>query len=191
MRTIAVLVALVAVGCTWGMDDSAGVEPGAWATPGGDYGDSDELDATQGALTGRVGEVVGLEGAARIHEAHVFDSDSANTYAYIELRASGTRGVAMQGVHIDRFDSLHIGDELHFSSEEYRGDGTPYVSVIGCSGPDDGNWDYDEPAEDVDLLVGEGPTLDTMRLTITARFPSYYGDDESVVGSVVVPANTL
>ncbi len=64
-----------------------------------------------------------------------------------------------------------------------------FFSVLGCSGPSDGNWDYDRTSDEVTVQVEEGPEVGTITLRYTAEMPSSDWDSTestTVAGSIVV-----
>ena len=73
------------------------------------------------------------------------------------------------------------------SGYTYSSAGDPNFTVTGCSGPRDGDWEYDVMADHVQVTVTE---LDawTVRIDWTATFPetSTYGAGESTR----IPSNT-
>ncbi|MEM9070222.1 MAG: hypothetical protein AAGE52_17075 [Myxococcota bacterium] len=176
LTTLFVATALMAgTGCTWDLDFD---DP--------TYGsESEALSTSDGVLEGSAGDVRNVEGSARVHDAYAYDS-----HAYIELRARGRGGVIMQGYHIDGFDQLRPGDVLTFGTDRYdyyTGGSEVYVSTTGCAGPSGDNWDFDQGADEVTVVVEQGPEPGTIRLDIDSRFDSYYdGGSQNVRGSVTV-----
>ncbi len=196
-RTLAVLVALVGLGAPGCFYDL-----GPFSYSEGPYdGAENSLEAQDPALEGQAGEVtVDEPTVARVYTATRFDND-----AIIELRSRGRGGVLMQNYSISGFDRLAPGDEITSSATPYVGtadeppsddpadvesvDEDPAIDVfaVGCSGPRDDEWEFDQAADDVTLQVDEGPEPGTLKLTFTSRFLSYYdGEAQTVQGSVVV-----
>ena len=155
---------------------------GSWDTGGDDTaigfdGAYNELEATDATMNGEVGGVE-LSGESRIQSAYGWSD-----YVYIDLRANGRRGAAMNAITIEGgLEALEVGEELHFDGDDRYGSASTYVSVLGCAGPSDGNWDFDRSADQVTVQVEPGPTEDTVQLQYTA----YWGR-ASNTGTVVVP----
>jgi len=155
----------------WGYDD---------ADYGYGYGES-ELNADDGALRGDLGNIADFDGNARISDAYGYDD-----YAYIEMHAEGRNWWTMNGVTIEGgidHPELVDGATLTFHQDDryYGGSGSLYVSVLGCSGPETGNWDYDRTAEEVTVTVRE--LEDRKVIDYVATFPE---DGGEVSGSVTV-----
>lgn len=176
MRTfLAILTILAAApGCMfdypgWGDDD--------WTSSS-----SSRLSTSDPDMVGGIGGV-NVTGDAWINDAYAYDS-----YAHIDLRARGAGGVIMQAIDIEGIDRLRIGDSYTVDGiGRYDDDAYPYVSVLGCSGPSDGNWDFDSSADEITVQVDPGPTTNTMRINVTARWDGYYDEpSQTVEGSVVV-----
>lgn len=183
-RTLATFIALAGFGssgCLYDLDSS-----GYFGEP---YGTGESALAVQEpVLEGQAGDVTVSEPTtARVHSAYRFDDQIS-----VDIRTRGRGGVLMQNYTIDGFDRLAPGDEVVVSGAEpyvATGDSEPDVDVytVGCSGPRDGEWEFDQGADEVTLQVEEGPEPGTLRLNFTSRFESYYeGDAQTVQGSVVV-----
>ncbi len=192
-------------GCSYGLADPSDYESAG-----------SPLTIQEPMLAGAAGDVAVDETAeVRVHSAELVD----NT-AYIELRGYGSSGVLMQNYIVSNFDRFAPGDRVIVAysatdddlmgeepDDESEGDDSwtddmdveeppaeddsaDDVFVIGCSGPTDDEWNFDEPAEEVTMEVEEGPEPETLKLTFTSRFPSYFGGEGEIVrGSVVVRMN--
>ena len=154
---------------------------------GDDYDDdwgssSSNLTTSDPDMNGGVGGVT-VAGDAWVNTAYSYDG-----YAHIDLRARGRGGVIMQAIDIDGIERLRVGDSYTVDSiGRYDDDAYPYVSVLGCSGPSDGNWDFDSTADEVIVQVDPGPIANTIQINVTARWDGYYGEpSQTVQGSVVV-----
>ena len=84
---------------------------------------------------------------------------------------------------------LRDGAHLEFAQYEYPESGL-HVNLIGCSGPVEGDWQFDAGADTVQIDVSEGDTGDSLVLDFTATFLNYdeWGttEEQVVVGSVEV-----
>jgi len=147
------------------------------------YDDYTELEASGGVLEGELG-LVQVDGDARIYEASDWGYGAS-----IELRNNGVGGTGMNRLDIDGVDisELEAGTYESTGYTATSSTGDPNFSVMGCSGPSDGNWDYDVSADHVSVVVTE---LDpwTVRIDWTATFPETrtYGRGESTE----IPSNT-
>lgn len=171
-------------GCYFDLTDDGG----DWTEPAPDRGyyggEETALTVSDGALEGTFGTIAAT-GEARVQTAY-----SYSDYAYIELRARGVRGAVMAGLSINQGDisDLVVG-ETYVSSGDTWGGSAMFFSVLGCSGPSDGNWDYDRTSDEVTVQVEEGPEVGTITLRYTAEMPSSDWDSTestTVAGSIVV-----
>ena len=103
-----------------------------------------------------MGPVEGLDHDART-EAWVYWESETN----ITLIADTGNGAAMTIV-----DFYSGTDELEQVADGERDPGTLQIEVIGCSGPVVNQWDYDEPAEAVDVEC-ERDEVDPSKLHVT------------------------
>lgn len=158
--------------------------------PEGDETTVDEaVDMRGGTLLGDMGEVQGFE-----DEAPLLRGWSSEGYTNLEVHAAKADGsgaaMAIVGITGDLSDpELQPGAHLEFSAIDYPETGL-YVNLIGCSGPTEGDWQFDQSAETVTLDVSEGATPDSVTYDFTGTFVAYdsYGDTTSqvVIGSVEV-----
>lgn len=152
------------------------------------WGDDDwgrtesNLSTSNPDMDGSIGDVQ-VSGEAWVESASSYDG-----YAHIDLRARGRGGVIMQAIDIDGLERLQIGDSYTVDGlGRYDDDAYPYVSVLGCSGPSNNNWDFDSTADEITVTVDPGPTADTMQVNVTATWDGYYDEpSQTVEGSIVV-----
>ncbi len=157
---------------SWDEDDSAYYDSG--------YSD---FEASGAELDGELG-LVQVEGAARVH-----DTADWGYGASIELRNEGVGGTGMNRLDIDGVNITELEPGSYTSTGYYTtsSTGDPSFNVTGCSGPSDGNWEYDVSAEQVEVTVTEIDAW-TIRIDWTATFPetTTYGSGESTE----IPSNT-
>ena len=60
-----------------------------------------------------------------------------------------------------------------------------FVSALGCSGPQHGQYTFDHAATEVAIDVGEGPDATSRTFTFVATFISLGGETQHVTGSFV------
>lgn len=166
--------------------------PGCYLDLGGDDwggepwpGSSAEsaLSTSGGQVNGEIGSR-SVAGTADIRSAYEYgEGDYGHTY--LELWGDTRRGAAMVGLTLNGLSiaDLEPGDTITGS-----GVGS-YASVMGCSGPSAGDWEYDVSTDDVTVQVEAGPSPDTLQLHFEAELPPSYSSTEpgtTVNGSVVV-----
>jgi hypothetical protein len=161
------LFVVAAVGCSqqtpyyenYSDADLEFVESEEWV----DYGN---LDLLGGHVQGDIGNVRGLDQEARLRNGY-----GDETYASIEMHAENGDGAAMNLLEVwGGVDQLQPGTRTTYRPEDvtYEGD-EPSVQVIGCAGPSAYDWSYDQPADEVEVVVSEGDEPDVLRLDYTAR----------------------
>jgi len=146
---------------------------------GYNYVDSDRFEAIEQLTSGFEGnmefvdngQISGDIGAVRIdsNNAELNGADQGNA-SYIEVMGQGENGIAMNVLSIEGgidHDALQPGFASNFNAQEYDSD--LFVTAIGCSGDREYDWDYDQPADDVDIEVLPGDSDDSMRIDYTAR----------------------
>ncbi len=144
-------------------EPDAPTSPTSAADAGAPEPEPEPLRASKGALTGTVGDVTPT-GPADVRA--IEETGDALSF---ELHFEHLEGRVMHVLRLGTsFDELTTGE--HTSA-------TMSMSVLGCSGPPDTDWVYDELTRDVDLRVSE-PVAGTLQLDWTAHFPEtpYYGD---------------
>ena len=135
----------------------------------------------EGFMRGDLGTVVGIDDG--LHESFMY-SDGYSTH--LEVHALGQYGWAMVGVDIwgAEFGSgvLAPGETLTLLSDGRTDSDDDQVggTGIGCSGPDYGQFDYDEPSQEIGLSISIDPNTGGLIVDIDADF----GDQGSVQTSV-------
>ena len=139
---------------------------------------NNDLDISQPQLEGRLGSV------SAAGEGYIASAYGDSNWTNIDLRARGERGVIMNSLNIEGdVRTLEIGQTYRSDSFDYDSTAGIYFSMIGCSGPADNAWDFDVPAQEVEVTVEEGPEEGTVELFYTASF----GDGSASRGSFVMP----
>lgn len=150
-KTIALVVlissALLGVSCAVmdGSGDSQGVRGDNLI---GDFARADVLgnvDVVSASLVGEIGSVRGLT-----HYATAVNSYSDGAWASFHVIVDKGDGAAM--AIVDVWDLSSLGLNQGNTQADQR------ISIVGCSGPEPGTWDFDAGAEDVDYDVREDPT---------------------------------
>jgi hypothetical protein len=127
-------------------------------------------------LEGDIGNARGFSGVAWQEEA-----SAATGWTSVDIHARGTGWAVMTMMYFNGelgFGELAPGSHHVVNNVASPWDGdyvAPLLSVVGCQGPDEGIWEYDQPAEEVELDVGESEDGDTMRIEFVAGFADHSG----------------
>ncbi len=143
------------------------------------YTDPNELELRNASLAGDMGQVRGFA-----DETPTLLGYDYGNYAMIEVTAHGSDGAAMAILQVQGggLDSPEFTDGAHlqYHGYEYAETGV-YMYLVGCSGPSDGNWLFDEGAEDLVVDVSVTPEGTTV-----LDFGATFTDGQTVVGSTEV-----
>jgi hypothetical protein len=131
------------------------------------------------ALEVKSAEIEGDLGSITTFGGHATDSNIQTShwdgYDQVTVTVVDDEGAAMNIVEIQgglNHPDLEPGSRLHFDNNVFPDADDLQISVIGCAGPSPGNWDYDRPAEEVDVEVEQDPNdEDVLMLKYTAYFP--------------------
>jgi len=162
--TILATAGLLLGGCYFDFDGH-----GSWSEEPAPYGGSSAGYGTpltiEGAdLRGSMGTVDSTGGGVWLQEGY-FDGYMSQ----IEVQSQGS-GWAMMGMVTVEGDVANMEPgTVVTSSPDYYASGQ-HVDVLGCSGPSQGEWYFDRPADEVTIAVGEGSTPDSRRCDVTATF---------------------
>lgn len=186
IRNVLLLVpAVLATGCL-------GLGGGEWGwgepTDGTSTGTSAAgLEILSSVLRGDVFDVVGIDEAALVEEMH-YDGYSSINSTVENLTGAAMTILEIQGGlnHPDLVPGAHFvfdNDTWATSADDLN------ISVIGCSGPEPGYWQHDQPADEVEVDVEEDPQDPrALALTYRAVFPgqeAWSSDTVSVPPTVV------
>ena len=135
------------------------------------------VDIRSSSLAGDMGEVRNFWDDDPMHLGYDYGS-----YASIEIHAQTPGGsAAMAILQVEgglQHQDLVPGAHLEFTGYSYQGTANGlYMSVIGCSGPSEGNWYFDQSADDLVVDVSATPEGTTV-LDFQAEFSG-----QTVVGS--------
>jgi len=171
--TLALTLGVGLSGCV--LDDLMG-DPygsGAGVAPRPDPGyDPSNIDVKGATLVGEMGSVRDIAGPATYTEAW-----GDGYWASINVHSEGSRGFAMGIVNfeggLDHAD-LVPGAILRFSNTDYGPDAYDpsmlRISVTGCSGPSDGDWQFDAPADEIEVKVSEGAEPGYLHFEVNAHW---------------------
>ena len=158
--------------------DGGDWDSGPWNPDASSWNPGENSLAVEGVvLSGQLGEVSSDQDA----EFYVYESFGNTDYATIDIRSRNASGVLMNQVTIANSQLLQVGET--YESNNSTNGASLFVSVIGCSGPDNGVWRTDTGSEEVTLDVREGPEEGSAELFYTATFAT----GEVVSGSFVMP----
>lgn len=160
------------------------------AQPASDYGDTvdtgrtpSNLQLSGASLRGNVGDV-GVDGDAAWVDGYA-DGEYASVYTTVD---EAMNGAVMTIVDFEgglSHASLAPGSRTVYNADDLytRSSGDLFVTVIGCSGPNAGAWEFDQTADVVTIDVIEDPDSDSARLfEYTARFDDGYAEPSVVTG---------
>ncbi|NOY90318.1 MAG: hypothetical protein GXP55_03840 [Deltaproteobacteria bacterium] len=130
------------------------------------------IDVKDAVLVGDMGRVSNIDGPASYTEAY-----GDGYWASVNVHSEGDRGFAMGIVNFEGglgHPDLVPGATLRYSNSSHgSGRYDPaalQVSVTGCSGPSDGDWQFDEPADDVEVKVTEGSRPGYLHFEVSAHW---------------------
>ena len=138
-------------------------------------GSGESLVVDDAYVEGDLGDVQGVSSEARVANAY-----ESYGYVNIELRAQGRGWAVMHMLDLET-DELQVGDR--YDSQDHA---TPYVGLVGCSGPEDNTWDFDRSADRVVVEVEEGSTPDKLRVQYRAEYSTYDGETQYASGSLEI-----
>ena len=139
------------------------------------YVNPNALDIRSASLAGDMGEIRGFADDDALHNGYDYGS-----YASVDIHAEAPNGAAMAILEIEGgLDNpeLVAGAHFEFQSYEYTASGL-YMYVIGCSGPAEGSWYFDEQGQDLVVDVSQTPEGTTV-----LDFGVTFSDGQTVVGS--------
>lgn len=157
--------------------DDTNTEPDPWVEPDVEdpYANPNALDIRGASLAGDMGSVRGFSDDDASHLGYDYGS-----YSSIEVHAQAPDGAAMAILQIEGgLDNPELvpGAHFEFRNYEYTASGL-YVYMIGCSGPVEGNWVFDQSADDLVVDVSVSPEGTTV-----LDFGATFSDGQTVVGS--------
>jgi hypothetical protein len=140
-----------------------------------------------GSLAGDMGDVQNIDDEQPMLRGWVYDG-----YASFEIHAQKQdgSGAAMAIVDLQgglESPDLEAGAHFVFQSTDYADASELRVTLIGCSGPSEGAWAFDQSANEVTVDVSEGSSPDSLVLDFSGTFvraDDASGEQQVVVGSV-------
>ena len=147
------------------------------------YNDLQELLVQNATLEGAIGPVDGI-GEMAVTTQQGFGEER---YAAIFTVSESDENAAMTIVEVlggIAHESLIAGAEFTFDDMGISPNTDMQVLVIGCSGEEADQWDFDKPAEEVNMSVSEHPENPNMlRVNYEARYWTFNGPDTIANGS--------
>lgn len=167
-RTILITAAIAAfanVGCFVlperpGLGGTYSSEPGAYGRGSG------SLVVTSGSQRGDMGDIRRFDSVA-----HELNGSYSPSHSYIRLDSMGRGWWVMSAINISgdlAGPEFAPGTSRRFTSRVWNS-GEPSVSVVGCSGPEYGNYTFDAAGEEVEISVQSLPN-GMRRMAYTVRF---------------------
>lgn len=167
--SLAGALALVGTGCMVSRDYYEPMQEGDYELFEQDYdGITNDLDLSGGNIRGDIGPVTGIN-----HDASIVEGFDDGSFSDVQVIAETDRGVGMNWVEIVGgidHPALRPGFSRTFTEGDYGYDSRNlHIRVVNCAGDQVYDWSYDQPADEVDVTVEEGPTEGTLRVNYTAR----------------------
>lgn len=135
-----------------------------YLAPADEYAYQGNLEVLAGHMRGDVG------GRNVDSDASLLTGYGDADYASVEVHAEGRDGAAMNLVDIfGGIDALSPGLQRTFSARDEVNYDALSVSVLNCAGDSRYAWDYDQPADEVEVAVSEGSEPGVLRVSYTAR----------------------
>ena len=166
--------------------DSAGTGAPVFAFDGGE--DGEPLAVRNSTLAGDMGPVRGFADGIWLEHG-----GQADRWAWVEIQAAdrGAGWAAMSRVQVTGgLELLEPGLTRTFEGgafaepgfvEEPGGEPTLFVDVVGCSGEMPGEWEFDLPAEQVEVQVDEGSEAGWVEVRFEATFRGFDVPETQVV----------
>jgi hypothetical protein len=126
------------------------------------------------------------------NEAAVVNGNDDGSWASLEVIAESQRGAAMHWLDIQgglNHPALQPGARMTFRSGEYSNDPNGlHIDAMACQGPTAYSWDYDEPAQQVDVVVTETEDPNAVKIDYTTQVPpsGFTSGDRVSTGSFVL-----
>jgi hypothetical protein len=109
------------------------------------------------------------------NEPAIVNGNDDGSWASLEVIAESPRGAAMHWLDIQgglNHPALQPGARLTFRSGEYTNDPNGlHIDAMACQGPTAYSWDYDEPAQQVDVVVTEAEDPGAVKIDYTTQVP--------------------
>jgi len=140
------------------------------------------MELSNGSLHGQVGDVFVNDNAPSIDGYH----EQELTSIYIRTEADHSLfAMTILEIHggVSHID-LAAGETVTYDIvDQYEPtDDETFIQVIGCSGEDPSDWEYDESARTVTISVEEGTIEGHARYQYTAKFVDRAGEGALVTG---------
>ncbi len=140
------------------------------------------MDLSNGSLHGQVGDVFVNDNAASIDgyneqeltSIYIRTEADHSLFAMTILEIHG--GISHTDLAAGETVTYDIADQYEPTEDE------AFIQVIGCSGEDPSDWEYDESARTVTISVEEGSIEGHARYQYTAKFVDRAGEGTLVTG---------
>lgn len=167
ISTLALAGILAGTGC-FRAPDAPNVD-GRFAEPDYGYTESSLIAVENGEQNGDMGEIHDFSGAA--HDMSGYGNTYTRAYSNIRLDTVTDSYWVMSSINISgdlAGPAFAPGTQRTFTSGVYT-EGEPTVNVVGCSGPEFGNYTFDSSGGEVDIQVQALPS-GMRRMDFTVRF---------------------
>lgn len=163
-------VVLLGAGCVASRDYYEPMDTGDYEyfEGAGVNGIANNLDLFNGNLEGAFGPRTGVN-----EDTTSIAGYDDGSFSDVQLLAETENGAVMGWMEIVggvEHPELQPGFARTFAEDDFGFDSRDlFIRVVNCSGDQAYDWTYDQPADEVDVLVTEGPTPDTMTFHYTTR----------------------
>jgi len=155
---------------------------------GGEASHGEPLAVRNSTLAGDMGPVEGFSDGIWLEQG-----ETAHRWAWVEIQSTDRSAgwAAMSRLHIDggmellepglvrTFEGGTLGEPGF--SEDPGGEPTLFEDVVGCSGQTPGEWEWDVPAEQVEIEVDEGSEAGWVEVRFEATFRGFDLPETQVV----------
>jgi hypothetical protein len=140
-----------------------------------------QLPVRNGELDGSIGEVNGLER----NDSTDVSGWGEPYYASVYTVGWGSNGAAMTILELEGglgHEDLYPGAHYEFDLYDSDPEATLNAYVVGCSGPQENEWEFDQVADETTIDVSEDPARpDVMIIDYTGRFTDWETMERSFV----------
>lgn len=167
ISTLALAAVLAGAGC-FRAPDAPNVD-GRWTEPDYGYTESSLITIANGEQNGDMGDIRGFSAGAE--DMSGYGNTYTPSYSNIRLDSVTDSYWVMSSINISgdlAGPAFAPGTHRTFTSGVYE-DGEPTVNVVGCSGPEYGNYTFDASGSDVEITVQALPD-GARRMDFTVSF---------------------
>jgi len=128
------------------------------------------LSVSGGEMSGDLGDARAFAAPAWLEQGTDYGDHSTVELESQDTAAGWAVHVMLElegGIH---HEALRPGAKLEITRGAPPAEGTPYIAVLGASGPVSGDWKYEGAAERAVIEVSDGADAGTLHIAFTATF---------------------